>query len=207
MSRAAKDENHKVKTKPKEDMNTSKAKNFFVTTLFMNVVLAASYGFLIYSTSKIQKETTELYTASHQRESDQERIQALKQALKETEVDRAKIDEYFIQKADTVMFIEHIEKIGKDAGVVLSVNSVTDAPKGSIGVQLDFSAVGEFSNIYQLVALIESMPHKIIFKKTDIQKTETDGLWKGVFTITLESFLSANTPDSTLAAAGDKNKK
>ncbi|MBI2120032.1 MAG: hypothetical protein HYT94_00210 [Parcubacteria group bacterium] len=188
-------------------MNQSKTKKLFIVSLVLIVSLILAYGAIWYSVHVKQKETATLYAASNQQESDQEKIRELEGTLKDTKESRAKLDEYFIQKANTVTFIEYIEQLGKDAGVALTVSSVTDAPKGSVGIQLDFSAAGSFSGLYRLIALVELMPYKIALKKADVQRVETDGQWRGNFTIMLESFLAVNSAEGPLAATGEVPKK
>lgn len=169
----------------------------------LDIALLCVYGALLYSAHNKELQSAVLQSKMKQNESDKETVKGLERALEDTKAQRAKLENYFIQKTNSVTFIEHIEQIGKGAGVELLVSSVADAPTGTSGIELNFSATGGFSGIYRLIALVEAMPHKITFKKADIQKSEADGSWKGNFAISLESIVSANPSNPALAASND----
>lgn len=181
-------------------MNTKKIKRNLAVFFFINIILLSVYGYLFYVVENKNAETAVLYTISHQQASDQEKIQGFGRTLKETEKERNNLSEYFAAKTSAVTFIEQIEKIGKSAGVDLSVNSVSDEVKGGATTQLTFSAEGSFSALYRLIALVESMPYKVAMKKADIQigdSKDTIEIWKGNFSVVLESFGTENTATST----------
>lgn len=177
-------------------MRDQRTKKLLIAFFIVNTILFGMCGFLIYSVESKNKKTSALYAASEQQVSDQEKIQNLKQILKETEGDRKKLDEYFITKTNTVSFIEKMKQVSRDASVDLSINSISDGEKNTDGVSLGFSAKGSFSSLYRLIVLVELMPYKITFKKIDIQKTDILGEWtkgwNGNFIITLESFIATN---------------
>ncbi len=192
-------------------MNSKKNKRLLAVFFSINIVLVGVYGYFIYAVETKNKETAVLYAAFHQAASDREKIQGFERVLKDTEKDRNQLSAYFITKTNEVTFIERIEKIGKSAGVALSVNSVSDKTKDSGAVELNFSTSGKFSDIYRLMALIESMPYKVTLKKADIRKAMVVGgagsEWKGDFTVALESVVAVNTkvaPPEVLAHTDKK---
>jgi Tfp pilus assembly protein PilO len=192
-------------------MNSKKIKRFIIVFSFINIVLFGMYGYLFYVVNDKNKETAVLYAASHQQAADKEKIQGLERTLKDTAKDRDSISKYFVSKTNAVTFIEQIEKVGKSANVVLSVNTVSDDAKDMGGIQLSFSATGGFSDIYRLIALVESLPYKVTLKKTDIQKTEERkegvAVWKGNFTVMLESFTQPNTTTTPAEISSGAAKK
>lgn len=191
-------------------MNSKKIKRFITVFSFINIVLFGMYGYLLYVVNDKNKETAVLYAASHQQAADKEKIQGLERTLKDTARDRDSISKYFVSKTNAVTFIEQIENVGKSANVILSVNTVSDEAKDVGGIQLSFSATGGFSDIYRLIALVESLPYKVTLKKTDIQKVderkEGNAVWKGNFVVTLESFTPSNAT-TTPAESGGAAKK
>jgi hypothetical protein len=192
-------------------MNSKKSKSHFVIFFLLNIALFCAYGYLFFVVDSKNKATTLLYSASHQAASDKEKIRGLERTLKDTEEDRNKLSEYFVTKTSAVAFIERIENLGKSAGVELSVNSVSDAAKNSGVLQLDFSATGSFSNMYRLMALVESMPYKVTLKKASMQKIgdqqEVTGDWKGDFMVTLESFVATSAAIAPAEASSGVAKK
>lgn len=185
-------------------MNNKQIKKILAVFFCIDMGLLAVYGYLFFVVNAKNKETTILYTASHEQTSDKEKIQALFRVLRDTEEDREKLSKYFITKMGAVTFIEQIEKIGKNAGVQLSVNTVSDEESGGGAIQISFGANGSFAHMQHLIALVESMPYKVTIKKADIQKIDEqkDGqaVWKGTFNVVLESF-STDTVALSAAAA------
>lgn len=192
-------------------MNTKKNKRLLALFSLINIMFLGVYGYLFYVVASKNTETVVLYTTSHQQASDKEKIQELDRTIKDTEKERNNLSAYFVTKTSAVTFIEQIEKIGKNAGVDLSVNSVSGDAKGGGTTQLAFSAAGTFSDIYRLIALVESMPYKVTLKKADMQVTsdQKDGstIWKGGFVVTLESFVATSAATSTAGVVSGMSKK
>lgn len=175
-------------------MNKKHITRLIIIFFVINTALIGVYVYLFYVTESKNSETSVLYAASHQAASDKEKIQNLERALKDTREDREKLSKYFVTKTSAVTFIEQIEKIGKNAGVDLLVTTVSDDAKDGGAIQISFSATGGFTHMYHLVALVESMPYKVIVKKADIQKiSDQQGNWRGSFTVMLESLTASNT--------------
>jgi hypothetical protein len=190
-------------------MKNNKIQRLLVIFFLINVILFGIYGHLLYSMQTKNKETAALYTASHEEDSDKEKIRELSRVLEDTKKERDNLSEYFVANTNAVTFIEQIEKVGKTAGVELTVLSVSDETKENGVVELGFSAIGGFTHLYHLIAIVESMPYKVVIKKADIQKTmeKTAGqhggqkegavMWAGNFTVTLESFIATNAATET----------
>lgn len=191
-------------------MNNKKIKKLLAVFFLVDVVLLCVYGYLFFVITDKNKETAALYLTSHQQSSDKEKIQGLARMLKESENDRKKLSEYFVTKTNAVAFIEQIEKIGKDVGVGLTVNSVSDAAKDKGSIELSFSATGSFPDMYRLIALVESMPYKVTLKKMDMQRAGDlkEGIsWKGNFAVVLDGFVSANSATTSAEVLDTKGKK
>lgn len=176
-------------------MNNKPIKRLLTIFFTVNMALLGAYAYLLYAVQTKNKESSALYTLSHDQILDKGKIQELERALKETEKERGKFYEYFMNATNAVAFIEQIEKLGKSASVSLSVSSVSDGIKEDGTIQLGFSATGSFVNLYRLMALVESLPYKITLKKVDFQKSdggEEGADWKGNFMVILESFTPTN---------------
>lgn len=191
-------------------MKNKQTSRLLIVFILADVVLLGAYGYLLSVVNTKNLETADLYTASHQAASGQEKILGLGRILKDTEKDRNKLSEYFVTKTNPVAFIEQIEKIGKNAGVDLVVSTVSDTTKDNGGIQLSFSATGSFSSVYRLIALVESMPYKVTLRKADVQMSgdqkDASGTWKGNFTVMLESFVAPSATAPANAAGGEVKK-
>jgi hypothetical protein len=187
-------------------MNDKKTQKLLLILFFANMALLGAYGYLSFSVKEKNKQTTLLYFATRQAESSTEEIRKFERTMKETEIERGKLSSYFVPETNPIAFIEQMEKIAKSTGVDLSIRSVFGDTKNDESVSLDFFATGNFSNLYRLVALVESVPYKVGIKKAILQKSVIDQetgqmLWSGDFTITLESF----KVNSENLAKADKN--
>lgn len=171
-----------------------------IILFFADMALIGVYAALFYFIEQRNEDTVQLYTDIKNHSSDQDKIQELERTLKDTEKDRAKLNEYF-QSMDAVKFIELVESLGRNAGVALSVGSVADAGKSDTGIVLDFTATGNFSNMYRLITLVESMPNKTVLKKISLtQKTDDaqkgEAMWTGHFILLIKGLAGTkgNTP-------------
>lgn len=188
-------------------MNNKKIKRLLAIFFLVDILFLGVYGYLFYVVDSKNRETAALYTASHQAASDKEKIQGLERTLKETEKERNNLSGYFVTKTNAVTFIEQIEKIGKNANVSLTVNSVSDDVKDNGAIQLNFSAVGSFPDMYRLIALVESMPYKVTLKKANVLRVVDQAVWRGDFVVKLESFTVANATTSPPTRASDSTTK
>lgn len=181
-------------------MKNQKIKRLLTAFILIDLLILGVYGYLFFTVNSKNKEIAALYAVSHKEASDNERIKELLRTLKETEKERNMLSAYFITKTNAVAFIERIEMIGKNADVNVTINSVADGEKDKSALQLNFSATGNFPNMYHFIALIESTPYKIALKKADIQKMTDRARWKGDFLVSLESF-AASSPAATSTEA------
>lgn len=174
-------------------MKNKKITRLLAIFFLIDMMLLGVYGYLFFAVNGKNKEIATLYAASHKEASDNERVKDFLRTLKDTEKERNALSAYFITKTNAVAFIEQIEKMGENAGVEVTVNSVSDGDKDKSILQLSFSATGNFSNMYHFIAFIESLPYKIILKKADVQKMTDQAGWNGNFLVTLESFAASST--------------
>lgn len=192
-------------------MNNKSTKRIFALFFTINLAMICTYGYLFFVMKSKNAKTSELFVASHSRATDKEKNQGLERMLKDTETERKKLSEYFITKKNAVSFIEQMEKIGKSAHVALSVNSVSDEAKDTGVINLNFSVMGSFSNIFRFIELVDTVPYKVTIKKMDIQavndQKEENLKWSGSFTVMLESFVMATATTTMAENTGSVNKK
>ncbi|OGF51524.1 hypothetical protein A2739_02855 [Candidatus Giovannonibacteria bacterium RIFCSPHIGHO2_01_FULL_43_100] len=110
--------------------------------------------------------------------------------IADTENEKLLLEKAFINRDELVMFIEDLERVGRDVGVDVRVESANLAasPK-DIGPSLHLEARGNFSSVFKYSMLLENLPYEIAFEKIDIDKTgDVDAPWRGDYIIKLLSY-------------------
>ena len=121
-------------------------------------------------------------------EARQERVDALTtQALLNTEVERARLDELALHEDDVAGFIGSIERDARVAGVKLEVGSVMVTPKDAVfgTFTLSLQATGTFGDVTLLLKLIETSPFASAVGSVALEKKDDkSALWTLTLTLT-----------------------
>jgi hypothetical protein len=176
-------------------MNNAAVKKIIIFLVIVGSLLAVAYGAMFYTTYKRDMESAGLYVSLYKSATNQENTLALERTIKSTEIQRKLIDAYFIPEADVSRFIEHVESLGRSAGVSLKMNSVQKTPAKKF--EVSFVASGTFASIYRMLLLVEAMPFSVKVKSLRMNKNTTlptPGMerdpWQGSFVVSLESFIA-----------------
>jgi len=158
-------------------------------------LLLSAYVYFFYTTVDSGRKMAALYSTLHQSASDETKAHSLSKSIDDTAVLRSSLDSYFIRSSESVLFLEKIETLGKQTGVSLHTSSYVVVPKTGI-LEDQFFADGTFSELYNLLALIESMPYQISVKNVNFIKNSTpeNGKdqrppWTATFTVDLLSYI------------------
>lgn len=176
----------------KGSMNTKRTSTI---TIFTASLAVLSVGFFIFFLYLVYQKNSEVSLLSQELEiaaREENSGIAMKRLLTNTNVEREKLDGYFLKSDTIVSFIESIESLSKLAKVDTSVNNVGIDQGGSKDtfeyVSLSGTAEGSFNNLYWLLSLIESMPMKLEVSKVFVEKMPTDpkskeAKWRMVFIV------------------------
>lgn len=173
--------------------NNKKVKAIFilsaVITIFLMVVYILAFGFVQEKSKKVASVTAELEGYLSRGGT----IDVLKNDVKETKEERAKLKSYFVDRDDLPEFAKKIESIGDMSGASIEIKRFTK--KGNI-FSFDITSKGTFSNTVHLIKLMESLPFKVEFKKAYVNTTQPlpgKGYrsfdWSGNFSIELIGFI------------------
>ncbi|MCC6448310.1 MAG: hypothetical protein IT215_06470 [Chitinophagaceae bacterium] len=108
----------------------------------------------------------------------------LKKVAKETEVNREKLNQYFVSKDDIVGFIERVEALAKSASLDVVISSVNlseiDQNKNQF-LNLELKSFGSWQNSMYLLALIENLPYLVKIESSKLQlsnDSKNTGKWE-----------------------------
>jgi hypothetical protein len=152
----------------------TQTKTFFVVTILLIVSIFDFYAYYIISDqdSRVVQSMSDL---------DQEMKKSLnldkvKKVVKETEISRGQIQNYFIPAGGEVGFIESLESIGRISSVEVKVDNVdlgsakdwpgisTAAEQNTFQlVKVRLSVIGNWNNVNRYWQLLENLPYRVSF--------------------------------------------
>ncbi|MDP3784869.1 MAG: hypothetical protein Q8R12_02230 [bacterium] len=113
-------------------------------------------------------------------DSKQRNIKSLKGVLGELGERPRRLNNLFIDEKSLVRFIEDLEALAKESGVELKVASaVLPETLEEAGPTFDFSAAGEFQQLFKYQRLLENIPYQLVFEKIETAKFPRGGVKKG----------------------------
>jgi len=141
----------------------------FFSSLVLFILLVFSYCLFLYNVRDNQN-TLLIKTISDLR--DMENIQAnyslYKRLLKDSEIERNKVNSIIVNKNSVADFIANLEKLAKTSEVemtkTVSVEKERATAKESY-LKVSLRARGELAQVYYFMNLIENLPYKIRIRK------------------------------------------
>lgn len=171
-------------------------RNLLVIIILLNLLFFGMAGLLAYRINKnivwASQVLTDLKTESI-RETNSKEVKFL---LEETEEERARIEDYFVDSASIIAVIEEIESLARRVNVNLtlrSANTNAETPNGPKTLQIDAKMEGKFGDVYRFLSLVERMPYKIFLERASMV-TRTASIrtpWEANVTIRITSFRGA----------------
>jgi len=177
--------------------NTKKILIFAGASTLLGIFLYAG-GFYIVK-EKVQ-ETSEAVVELEQARGVLEDIETVNQSIINTQKDRDRIEEFFVDSEGIVAFIERVERLGKEVGVEATLVNLSEQNNNELVFSIEI--VGSFQDVMLFAELLENLPFSLMINKAQLSKkseqqitedTEdletTDSVWEGSFTTTLKSFI------------------
>lgn len=186
----------------------SHTKKVFFVAVALAVASLALYGFLFWEIKTKTEEAVKIQEDADKDVKREEGLHLAKVSLAKNKEAIEKIDSYFIARDGVVSFIEELESLGKETGVILSIGSVSaeadpkvkDDFKETLRIRLEAS--GSWENLFYFLSILESLPYraqieqmtlslagasdKIPFGSETVKRTPGKGeVWKGAFELTI----------------------
>jgi len=151
-----------------------------------------AYGFFFYHINQKNVRAAALGEEIALASETENLARSLTSLLSGTEAARTEFSRYFITHDSIVVFIERVERLGKNSGVAVSFSSVEEG-KGRFTAYLTME--GGFANVYRFLELLEAMPYELEVARFTISvpplPLQKEGaLWEGEATIELLNFIS-----------------
>jgi hypothetical protein len=137
-------------------------------------------GVYVFLFNTIKTNATEASLLSNQLDLEvrrDQRLRSIKQLTTDLSEELALVDALLVPKDGVVTFLEHIEDLGRSAGVTLTVNSVsvdgTLPTKTSYErLRIEFVASGSWSATTHLLALFETLPYGIVIEQMQLEQSK-----------------------------------
>ncbi len=142
-------------------------------------------GYLVKKEYKAWEDITNQLAIANRKSDD---ISILKQNVEQSRDKLSQLDGFFVSNNNLVVFIESLERLGRDTGVDLTVNNAESGDK----MRVSFRVQGSFSNIYAFTALLEKLHYQISVDTLNINVfNQGEGkavAWTGDYTTTVLSY-------------------
>jgi hypothetical protein len=152
------------------------------TVVVLNVVLGGLFGFVFLKIQDLSQEVASQEKNTLEAVAQDTKKKQLADTIKSIEPAEEKIKEYFVERSNSVEFVEYLEGLAEKAGVVAdpNINKVTGA------LQFNISYEGGFDDVLRYIALIESLPYNEVVESVYLEEIDQEvGLWRGSMRITL----------------------
>lgn len=173
-------------------MPGNQIQKIIVILSLVNVLFACLYGLLFFSIRQKNAQTAEIYSSLYKKESEKGALDSTAKSLADTSEQRKILDAYFITPTQAVSFLEKMEKLGGYSNTIIVLKAVTPPKKQGDGLLLDFSASGNFQDVYRLFSLLEEMPYRMMMRTAILSKSgdeKNPEQWTGSFSVVLQSYL------------------
>lgn len=162
-----------------------------LTVSFLAALLSlAAFGFLMQRIVSVNQATAQLAENIAVEEKRDQQLRALQDLLEELGSEEVALNERFLGPEGLVPFIELIELVGKEAGVVVEVVSVgiqPDAEKVASHewLKIALRTEGSWAKVFHFVMMLESIPYAIKFDQVGLSLREDDkaAFWEATFII------------------------
>jgi hypothetical protein len=103
--------------------------------------------------------------------------------------EREELSDYFLSASNPTPLLSNIEDLGKSAGVLVNVESLSEraaATEGEDGpsvpsVEVALSVSGSWGGVYNLVQLLEHLPYVVLLERVVLEESADEGrsVWEG----------------------------
>lgn len=139
-------------------MKLNRTTTLFIFFLILTVFWAVVYSFVFKEMGKTHQRIASDVAEGERIEGETRRASALKKLVDDIAPQTEKINSYYVSGDGTVSFIEMVESLGKDAGVLATISSVSDADQK---LHLVVTYEGSWQNCMHFISLVQTLPYDI----------------------------------------------
>ncbi|MBA3550846.1 hypothetical protein H0W32_01395 [Patescibacteria group bacterium] len=165
-------------------LGSSTKKILIFLAVFITIACSGIYG-MYYIISKAGHKVAGYELQQQKLISELEADRSLKQFLATSGPDIEKLSSRIVSRDGTVAFLEMIEKIARDTGLIIDTESVNVAAS-PINIEefetlnLVLSTRGTWSNTYRFLSILETLPYKVTITGAEINQLEEGVLSEGI---------------------------
>lgn len=156
----------------------STAKKIIIILSILSVVVVVLCAYLFMDIKRMDKTVSDRITGIESELEKEKQLQSIRNLMNDTKSELGQIENFFIQPAGSVEFIELVESLAKIASIKMEIESVgidiaknkTSSSTESLRVSL--KTEGSWVNNMHLLSLLESAPYKLTVDSINLQKVE-----------------------------------
>ncbi len=148
------------------------------TILGLSVVLYIFGIFLVKSKINSIKSA---YTASESKFVQEERREIINEILKSRSAEIEKLRRFFVAKGDEVVFIEKIESLARENGLLFEIDTISQSTAGTNNKQdiiIKMDIEGGWHNVMTFIKDLETMPFGVAISSIELDAKAKSG-WSG----------------------------
>ena len=172
--------------------------------IFMTCIVIVAVVIDIYVFSNLVKENKQVISIAEQisnKLNQNKRNEISENIITKNQIDISKKNSYFVNGDRVVGFIESIESLGRQSGIVATIDNIqaedfsfssAEATSSLMKLQnlhLRIKTEGSWAGTYKFASLLESIPQKsalesVSFVKNDDSEKPKNSAWRGEFNLT-----------------------
>lgn len=174
-----------------------KRNNFIITIILLVLINSAAIISWFYSFSFVNgqnKKNNDLINQIELSDKTREERKELENFVSSLKEKKQKIDKAFLDKQDTIKFIEQLEYISAKTGSNVKIDNINDQEDKNLNMRI--SVIGSFTQIFHYIVLLENVPQKIklnnfFLYKQDKENKSGSNQWLGQIDLSVISFLNS----------------
>jgi hypothetical protein len=148
------------------------------TTITIALILFATsivfFGLMVFQVERQGEQLGEQIATLEAERAQEDSFFRLKKIAEDTKNDRAKLDSYFLESEnDSIDFLNFIEGLAPDYGVVLNTNSlevVEDADTADRWIEVSFTFSGSRMQVDNFLIILENLPYVLRIDEYSMNK-------------------------------------
>ena len=154
-------------------------KIIFIISLAVCLAAGAGSAALLYTTNKIERESTLLKQEVAKAEAQRRDLAALVRLAESIDEEVTELNSYLIKNEDEVIdFLNLLDTLASESRLEITVKSTeANSINGSFeDFTINFSVLGSYNNVLQFLTLIEALPYQVLVSEVSFS-SNVEGAW------------------------------
>lgn len=173
-------------------MFNQKTKTVGIISLVILLMSCAVLGLLLFLLDKKEEAFLKAVEERAQERAAEVQLKSLATLAEETSSERGAVEGYVLEKDGVISFLSLIESLGREQGLTVETTAIEVSPLGNDTtfetVSLTVQATGGYSDITNLLDVLETLPYQSSISRVSMQRRGTTGEWAGTFALSVTKF-------------------